>query len=49
MTTQMVHVRLDSDTKALATEALAAMGVTVSAAVRLFCAASWPTKPCRWR
>lgn len=34
--TSMLHVRLDSDTKALATEALAAMGMTVSDAVRLF-------------
>ena len=32
----MVHVRVDNDTKAQATEALAAMGLSVSDAVRLF-------------
>ena len=32
----MVHVRIDDDTKALATEALAATGLSVSEAVRLF-------------
>ncbi|MEX8517554.1 MAG: type II toxin-antitoxin system RelB/DinJ family antitoxin [Leptothrix sp. (in: b-proteobacteria)] len=32
----MLHVRVDDDTKALATEALAAMGLSVSEAVRLF-------------
>lgn len=35
-TTTMVHVRVDEDTKAQATEALAAMGLTVSDAVRVF-------------
>ena len=32
----MVHVRLDQDVKARATETLAAMGLTVSDAVRVF-------------
>lgn len=32
----MLHVRIDDETKALATEALAAMGLSVSEAVRLF-------------
>lgn len=32
----MLHVRIDTDTKTLATEALAAMGLSVSEAVRLF-------------
>lgn len=32
----MLHVRIDADTKTLATEALAAMGLSVSEAVRLF-------------
>lgn len=32
----MLHVRINDDTKALATEALAAMGLSVSEAVRLF-------------
>jgi DNA-damage-inducible protein J len=32
----MLHVRIDDDTKALAAEALAAMGPSVSEAVRLF-------------
>ncbi|MBK6741853.1 MAG: type II toxin-antitoxin system RelB/DinJ family antitoxin [Hydrogenophilales bacterium] len=38
MTTQtsMLHVRVDDETKDLATEALASMGLTVSDAVRLF-------------
>ena len=35
-TTTMVHVRLDQDVKARATETLAAMGLTVSDAVRVF-------------
>jgi DNA-damage-inducible protein J len=35
-TTTMVHVRIDQDTKAQATEALAAMGLTVSDAIRVF-------------
>jgi len=34
--TSMLHVRVDDDTKAQATEALAAMGLSVSDAVRLF-------------
>ena len=34
--TSMLHIRVDDDTKAQATEALAAMGMTVSDAVRLF-------------
>ena len=34
--TAMLHVRLDEHTKAKATEALEAMGLTVSDAVRLF-------------
>ncbi len=34
--TTMVHVRVDNEVKAQATEALAAMGLTVSDAVRLF-------------
>lgn len=33
--TSMLHVRLDSDVKAKATEALAAMGLSASDAVRL--------------
>lgn len=33
--TSMLHVRLDSDLKAQATEALAAMGLTTADAVRL--------------
>ena len=33
--TSMLHVRVDDDTKAQATEALAAMGLSVSDAVRL--------------
>jgi DNA-damage-inducible protein J len=38
MTTQtsMLHVRVDEETKEQATEALAAMGMSVSDAVRLF-------------
>lgn len=32
----MVHVRVEEDTKQLATEALASMGLSVSDAVRLF-------------
>lgn len=35
-TTTMVHVRVDEDIKAKATETLAAMGLTVSDAVRVF-------------
>lgn len=35
-TTTMVHVRIDDETKAQATEALAAMGLSVSDAVRIF-------------
>jgi len=34
--TSMLHVRVDDDVKAQATEALAAMGLSVSDAVRLF-------------
>ncbi|MHB8167776.1 MAG: type II toxin-antitoxin system RelB/DinJ family antitoxin, partial [Sulfuricella sp.] len=34
--TTMVHVRVDDETKAQATEALAAMGLSVSDAVRIF-------------
>jgi DNA-damage-inducible protein J len=34
--TSMLHIRVDDDTKAQATAALAAMGMTVSDAVRLF-------------
>lgn len=34
--TSMLHVRVDDDTKEQATEALAAMGMSVSDAVRLF-------------
>ncbi|MSQ69980.1 MAG: type II toxin-antitoxin system RelB/DinJ family antitoxin [Betaproteobacteria bacterium] len=38
MTTQssMLHIRVDDETKARATQALAAMGLSVSDAVRLF-------------
>ena len=32
----MLHIRIDDDTKTQATEALAAMGLSVSDAVRLF-------------
>jgi DNA-damage-inducible protein J len=35
-TTTMVHVRVDEKTKAQATETLAAMGLSVSDAVRVF-------------
>ena len=35
-TTTMVHVRVDENVKAQATEALAAMGLSVSDAVRVF-------------
>ncbi|MCF8003203.1 MAG: type II toxin-antitoxin system RelB/DinJ family antitoxin [Chromatiaceae bacterium] len=35
-TTSMVHVRIDEQTKAQATETLAAMGLSVSDAVRVF-------------
>jgi DNA-damage-inducible protein J len=35
-TTTMVHVRLDEDIKAQATETLASMGLTLSDAVRVF-------------
>ena len=35
-TTTMVHVHVDNEVKAQATEALAAMGLSVSDAVRLF-------------
>jgi DNA-damage-inducible protein J len=35
-TTTMVHVRVDDETKSQATEALAAMGLSVSDAVRIF-------------
>ncbi len=34
--TSMLHIRVDDDTKAQATEALDAMGLSVSDAVRLF-------------
>ncbi|HQT00670.1 MAG: type II toxin-antitoxin system RelB/DinJ family antitoxin [Thiobacillus sp.] len=34
--TSMLHVRVDDETKAQATETLAAMGMSVSDAVRLF-------------
>ena len=34
--TSMLHVRVDDETKAQATEALAAMGLSVSDAVRIF-------------
>lgn len=34
--TTMIHVRVDDETKAQATETLAAMGLSVSDAVRLF-------------
>lgn len=34
--TSMLHVRVDEETKAQATQTLAAMGMTVSDAVRLF-------------
>ena len=34
--TSMLHVRIDDDTKAQATQTLAAMGLSVSDAVRLF-------------
>jgi len=34
--TSMLHVRIDDETKAQATQTLAAMGLTVSDAVRLF-------------
>lgn len=34
--TSMLHVRVDEETKAQATEALAAMGLSMSDAVRLF-------------
>jgi DNA-damage-inducible protein J len=34
--TSMLHVRVDQEDKELATEALSAMGLTVSDAVRLF-------------
>lgn len=34
--TSMLHIRLDEDTKTQATQALAAMGLSVSDAVRLF-------------
>ncbi len=36
MTTAMVHLRVDEKIKAQATEALAAMGLSVSDAVRVF-------------
>jgi DNA-damage-inducible protein J len=35
-TTSMIHVRVDNEVKAQATEALDAMGLSVSEAVRLF-------------
>ncbi|MDP2828345.1 MAG: type II toxin-antitoxin system RelB/DinJ family antitoxin [Sulfuricellaceae bacterium] len=35
-TSTMLHVRVDDDTKAQATETLAAMGLSVSDAVRIF-------------
>jgi DNA-damage-inducible protein J len=34
--TSMLHVRVDDETKALATEALSGVGMSVSEAVRLF-------------
>ena len=34
--TSMLHVRIDDETKAQATQTLAAMGLSVSDAVRLF-------------
>lgn len=34
--TSMLHIRVDDETKAQATETLAAMGMTMSDAVRLF-------------
>jgi len=36
MSTTMLHVRLDKHTKTQATEALSAMGLTLSDAVRMF-------------
>jgi DNA-damage-inducible protein J len=36
MTTEMLHVRVDEETKARATAALDAMGLSVSEAVRVF-------------
>jgi DNA-damage-inducible protein J len=36
MATSMVHIRVDDEIKAQATETLAAMGLSVSDAVRLF-------------
>ena len=36
VTTKMVHVRIDENIKAQATETLAAMGLSVSDAVRVF-------------
>lgn len=35
-TTTMIHVRVDEDVKAQATETLASMGLTVSDAIRVF-------------
>ena len=35
-TTTMIHVRVDENTKAQATEALASMGLSISDAVRVF-------------
>ena len=35
-TTTMIHVRVDEDIKAQATETLASMGLTVSDAIRVF-------------
>jgi len=52
-TTSMVHVRIDEQTKAQATETLAAMGLSVSDAVRVFLTrvaaerAAWRAAHCR--
>jgi len=35
-TTPMIHVRVDENVKAMATETLASMGLTVSDAIRVF-------------
>ena len=35
-TTTMIHVRVDENVKAMATETLASMGLTVSDAIRVF-------------
>jgi hypothetical protein len=44
----MLHIRMDNDLKAKATEALAAMGLTAPTPCACCSTASRSTKPSRW-